>query len=613
MSKIVFVADLFADQYVGGAELTTEALIESCPFEFVKLNSKEVTVETLHSYQDHYWVFGNCVGLNMTLIPSIVGNIKYSVLEYDYKFCKYRSIELHKHETGEDCDCADMQLGKLVSAFFFGADQVFWMSGQQEQRYIERFPFLELKGRVLGSVFGKEDLRRLEFLRDGPKKGDWLVQKSNSWIKGTEDAIEWCEKTERKYEVFEGLSRTEMLNKFYNSKGFCFLPRGGDTCPRVVIEAKILGCELHLNDNVQHANEAWFAQGTPDTMLEHLKSLPNRFWNDVKRSMDLTSTIGAYTTTYNCISQGYPFEECIQSLLGNFDEVIVVDAGSTDGTWERLQEIEGIRAYQHKVDFDHPRWAIHSDGDLKAKARSYVTSDWCWQMDVDEVLYLGIRNNIQSWLTGIPKAYDLVSLPVIEYWGATGKVRVDVNPWKWRLSRNKEHITHGIPQELRVYDDDGNLYALSGTDSCDYVHKDTFERIPHVSFYDEHRHNQRLQALNGDQEALKQYESWINSVIELFPTVYHYSWFDIERKITSYKTHWGKFWKSMYDLDKEDTAENNVCFDKPWSEVTEDDIKIFAQRLEEEKGGHVFHQKVDWNVKTPWIEVEKKGPIEWIK
>ena len=65
----------------------------------------------------------------------------------------------------------------------------------------------------------------------------------------------------------------------------------------------------------------------------------------------------------------------------------------------------------------------------------------------------------------------------------------------------------------------------------------------------------------------------------------------------------------MYDLDTEDTPENNVCFDKPWSEVTSDDIKAFAQRLEEEKGGHIFHQKVDWNKSVPYVELKKDGPL----
>ena len=176
--------------------------------------------------------------------------------------------------------------------------------------------------------------------------------------------------------------------------------------------------------------------------------------------MDITSTIGAYTTTYNCISQGYPFEESILSLLCNFDDVIVVDAGSTDGTWERLQEIEGIRAYQHCVDFEHPRWAIHSDGDLKTIPRKYVTADWCWQMDVDEIIHDDVRPKIQKLLQVVPKSHSLVSLPVVEYWGSTNKVRVDVNPWKWRLSRNFDKIIHVIPKELRIKDHDGYLYAM---------------------------------------------------------------------------------------------------------------------------------------------------------
>ena len=158
-------------------------------------------------------------------------------------------------------------------------------------------------------------------------------------------------------------------------------------------------------------------------------------------------------------------------------------------------------------------------------------------------------------------------------------------------------------------DDDGNLYAGQGTDSCDYVSIDTFERLPHATFYDTTAHEIRVKALEGDPTALNVYADWFNQMASGLPTVYHYSWYDIERKITSYKTHWGKFWKSMYNLDTDDTAENNVCFDKPWSEVTEDDIKVLSQRLEEEKGGHIFHRKVDWNVKVPWIELERKGPI----
>ena len=38
-AEIVFVADLFSEDYAGGAELTSEALIESSPYEVFKIQS----------------------------------------------------------------------------------------------------------------------------------------------------------------------------------------------------------------------------------------------------------------------------------------------------------------------------------------------------------------------------------------------------------------------------------------------------------------------------------------------------------------------------------------------------------------------------------------------
>ena len=90
-AKVVFVSDIFVDEYVGGAELTSQALIDSCPYEIQKLKSDQVTMELLERLQDKYWVFGNFSNMNLELLPAIVANMNYSVLEYDYKYCKWRS------------------------------------------------------------------------------------------------------------------------------------------------------------------------------------------------------------------------------------------------------------------------------------------------------------------------------------------------------------------------------------------------------------------------------------------------------------------------------------------------------------------------------------------
>ena len=138
-ADVIFVADMFVEDYVGGAELTIEALIESAQDITVqKLHAKDVSLSLLKAGADKHWVFGNFASLQPSLLPSIIGNLSYSIIECDYKFCQYRSIEKHEKETGNPCDCHETLHGKMMSAFFHGAKSLWWMSEAQEKRYTDR-------------------------------------------------------------------------------------------------------------------------------------------------------------------------------------------------------------------------------------------------------------------------------------------------------------------------------------------------------------------------------------------------------------------------------------------------------------------------------------------
>lgn len=604
---------MFVEDYAGGAELTSQALIDASPFEVCKIHSRDVTLQLLQQGADKFWIFGNFTELNPQLIPSIVSNLRYSILEYDYKYCRVRSPEKHFSVAKVPCDCHNQLNGKIVSAFFFGAMHIWWMSERQKERYTTLFPFLlEKNNTVLSSVFDDKTLGLIKALRianQGKERRGWIVLGSNSWIKGADAAKQWCEDNKKEYEVVWNLPYEELLARLARAEGFVYLPLGGDTCPRMVIEAKLLGCQLHLNDNVQHRDEEWFATDDIQAIEEYLYTARKTFWHGIKVAMDYRASISGYTTTLNCIKQGYPFVQSIRSMLEFCDEVCIVDGGSTDGTLEKLYALKEsdprIKIKVVERDWNHPRFAVF-DGMQKAEARAMCTKDFCWQMDSDEVVHEDDARRISDLCRSMPAGADILALPVIEYWGGPDKVRLDIQPWKWRLSRNKPNITHGIPKELRRTDVNGDLYAAEGTDGCDMIDKETFERLPHISFYTPDIENTRRVAMLGNSQAKQEYEAWFNQVVKGLPSVFHYSWYDLPRKIRLYRDYWTRHWLSLRNEKYLDHADQNMMFDVPWSQVTDEMIEARVKELQQ-IGGWIWHRKWDGS-KTPWIQISRSQP-----
>jgi len=618
LTQIIFVSDYFIEDYVGGAELTSQALINESPYKVAKVHSKDVTIEMLEQHHKLFWIFGNFSELNSNLIPTIIANMRYSILEYDFKYCRFRSPEKHESVTHSPCQCHQELNGKVVSAFYHGAQSLWWMSEKQMDKYIDLFPFLARNDNfVLSSVFDKQTLLKFKLLRNQiantgswTKNDSWITCGSNSWIKGAEKAVEFCKERNLNHQVIWNVPYDKMLEIFAESKGYVYLPPGSDTCPRQVIEAKLLGCELELNENVLHANEEWFDTKDLSLIESYLYAAPGIFWNGIKRSIDHVPAVSGYLTTYNCEKQKYPYKQCIESLLSFCDEVCILDGGSNDGTWEFLQKISQseskVKIKQTLRDWTDLRASVF-DGEQKALAREMCTKEFCVQMDADEVMGDGDGQKIIDICVKFPKAADLLALPVIEFWGKEKKkVRLDIGPWKWRVSRNDHDITHGIPGPLRAFDDQGKMYSLRGSDGCDYISKSTLEIIPCMNFYSQDVDVIRRNAMIEHKESVEQYNEWFNAVIEQLPTVFHYSWVDFERKIRLYRDTWQKHWLSLWNLNIEDTKENNMFFDCPWSEVTDEMIKNLVVELEK-TSGHVFHTKFNGEF-LPHVSIRRDEP-----
>ena len=279
--KYIFIADMFSSDYIGGAELSTEALMQKAinsKLPVFKIHSHKVTKDFLEENKDCHFVVCNFSNLGDLEKVYMCKNNSYSIVEYDYKFCKYRSIEKHFAAENKECDCISDNAMKSNIALYAYAEKIWFMSAKQREIFVERMKFLsDRDSEVLSSIFHDGDIRFIESLSYNEKNNKYIILDSDSWIKNTKKTIEFAEQNNIDYELVKNLPYHELLIKLSTSKGLIFLPSGGDTCPRITIEARLLGADVIVNDNVQHAKEDWYQ--TSETCLEYVKKTSQRFWD----------------------------------------------------------------------------------------------------------------------------------------------------------------------------------------------------------------------------------------------------------------------------------------------------------------------------------------------
>lgn len=283
--------------------------------------------------------------------------------------------------------------------------------------------------------------------------------------------------------------------------------------------------------------------------------------------------ISGYTTTYNCIEMDYPLGLCLNSLFSFCDEVCIADGGSNDGTLDFIREhFPKAKLKVTPIDFSEARWAIHADGNLKNKARNLCSGDVLWHADNDEIVderhYSEARRVCEIFKnTGLSKV-GMVNFR--EFWGGLNKLRADVK-LRPAVSLAAANLQIGIPHYALGIDEDGEKFCKPfKSDSCQYLTE------------------------NGSTAG---FASLSNTPLQ----IWHLSWLDFKRKISHYRDFWHAFHASMYNLKLEDSPQNNVMFDKKWSDVKNEDIQEMSATLDR-LGPRSFHEK-----QRKWT-----GPVEYI-
>lgn len=284
--RIVFVADYFQEDMNGGSERSLQALIDAAPVPVEKVRS--VDFNPSEYTRDDFVIFGNFANLALARLPEIRKRLQYAVIESDFKYCLMRSPELHAQTQGK-CDCDENDYGTRIFGFYFDAVAVFWKSHIHMNRHFEAFPALEVhQNVVLSATYTKDDIEYLLALsavtrRRNFRRG-WAVFKTDNWIKGYQDAVDYCARHKlARVDIGKG-SWHDTMKKLSRCEGLVFLPRGMESCSRITIEARMLGLDVAINGNVPVAKEIWFNQSV-EQMAEYLKGRPEVFWTVINANI----------------------------------------------------------------------------------------------------------------------------------------------------------------------------------------------------------------------------------------------------------------------------------------------------------------------------------------
>jgi hypothetical protein len=275
----------------GGTYLTLDSILESRNEDCFTISFSTLTKNFIDSNKDKLWILGNLMKVvleNKTEeLFKILEECKFIKLEFDYNFCPYRSEFGHEVFKKQKCECphgssGDPVLSKMYDLITLNCKHSFFMSERQRAVYSAHLPMLDFsKSSVLSSCFSKSSLDLFEKHKDNAKNDKYAILEGyggfHSFAKGVKEAKDFCEANNFKFDVLPNQDYEKHIETLSYYKGLIFTPVIHDTCPRCIIEARLLNLEVICNNNCQHIYEFWWKDKSKT--LDYLKERPNYFWS----------------------------------------------------------------------------------------------------------------------------------------------------------------------------------------------------------------------------------------------------------------------------------------------------------------------------------------------
>jgi hypothetical protein len=272
--KVIFIADAFAHQHTGGAELHDAVVIDF--FKQQDLlheikNTMEISTTYVSEHKDKIWFISNFVALKNVCKALLAKECEYYIYEHDYKFSKVRN------PIGfPDFLCPK---GDLMNLNFYAAAKKVICLSKMHREIFDKNLNLDNIENINCSMWSDKQLELFRRLQKPHKNGKFAVIKTGNPTKRMPQTIEFCRGRNIPFDLIASQNYEEFINILSNYNGLAFMTGHPEPTPRVAIEAKMLNCKfLAPKKLISVAHEDYFHLTGLD-MIEEVRKMRDEALN----------------------------------------------------------------------------------------------------------------------------------------------------------------------------------------------------------------------------------------------------------------------------------------------------------------------------------------------
>ena len=339
MNRIVFIADFFADQVLGGGELNNEELISLLIQENYlvnKINSNSVDISLLKENKDSFFIISNFVNLSWECREWISRNTSYIIYEHDHKYLDSRNPASYRNFKAHAAALRNYSFYKNAQAVVCQSD--FHKNIVQDNLNLNNIIS------VGGNLWPLNTLDKLKEFSKKEKESKCSIMESNIPHKNTYKTIRYCESKNKEYDLISDANHINFLDKLSKNNTLAFFPGTPETLSRIACEARMMGMSVITNDLVGATHEKWFKL-KGEKLINHMTNKRKEIVNMVKDVFG-KSSIRKKRKEISIISTFHDGSKYLKHFLDDITaqtifekcELIFIDAASSGNEREIIDE-----------------------------------------------------------------------------------------------------------------------------------------------------------------------------------------------------------------------------------------------------------------------------------